>query len=225
MALYDQADVKTHLGITGTDEDTFLDQIGQQCEAALLNDLKRTVEQTTVTEYQSGTGTNRLYLRRTPVQSITTIHVRGDLYYGDGDAEAAADLLTAGTDYALARDQETTGSNIKSKTGLLYRIGAVWERPSAIRDGLLSVSPDGDGIGNVKVVYVAGWPSGSIPADIKLALHQMIGVVRASAKKGQPYQSEGVDYYNHTAFAPADIAQALGSVQSLIRPYRKLILC
>lgn len=222
--VFDLTTIKVHLGITGTGEDTFLNQIGPQCEAALLASLGITVEQTTFTEFYSGTGKPRLYLRNTPVQSITTIHSRSDLYFGDGEAETAADLLTAGVDYTLARDQQSSGSNIKSKSGIVHRIGGLWERPRASHESLLASSP-GDGLGNIKVVYVAGWPSGSIPADIKLALNQMIAQVRASAKKGQPYQSESVDYYSYSAFAPADIAKAVGSVQYLVKNHKKIVLC
>src|SRR4051812_29502505 len=127
MALYSNTTAKIHLGIASSDtsQDTFLDQIGPQCEAALLADLKIIVEQTTFTEFYGGTGTPRLYLRNTPVQSITTIHSRSDLYFGDGDAYTALDLLTAGDDYALSRDQEFTGSSIKSKSGIVHRIGAL----------------------------------------------------------------------------------------------------
>lgn len=226
MALYDRSTVKVHLGIASgdTSQDTFLDQIGPQCEAALLSDLKITVEQTTFTEFYSGTGTPRLYLRNTPVQSITSIYTRGDLYYGDGTAYAATDLLTAGTDYTLARDQEYTGTSIKSKSGVVYRIGTYWYRPLVRQQTLLAANP-GEGLGNIRVVYVAGWPSGSIPADIKLALNQMIAMVRKSAQDGQPMAAESVDYYSYQTQAAADIAKSVGSVQYLLKPYRKLVIC
>lgn len=222
MAIFSRTTAKVHLGIASgdTSRDTFLDQIGPQCEAALLNKLKIIVEQTTVTEFLPGTGKNRLFLRRTPVQSITTIHARSDLYYGDGSAPTSADLLTAGTDYALARDQEFTGSNIKSKSGIVYRIGGVWERPRGSSE--LLASGLADDIGNIKVVYVAGYSS--VPADISLALNQMIAVLNESASQGGALQSESLDYWSGTKFSPADMARALGSVSDLIAPYKKLVI-
>lgn len=222
MALYDRTAAQTHLGI-GATEATFLDQVGPQCEAALLAYIKRPVEQTTYTEYHSGTGTPALFLRRTPVQSITTIHERSDLYYGDGDAATSDDLLTAGTDYTLDRDQETTGSSIKSKSGVVFRIGGVWPRPSARAANLLAAAP-GHGLGNIKVVYVAGWPAASIPTDIKLALHQMIAIIRKTAQDGGSVQSESLDYWSQTQFAPDMVAKAIGSVTFLLKPYKQLVL-
>lgn len=221
MAITTISAFKTHAGISGSAEDAFLTQILLQVEASLQRHIGRQIEAATVTEYYDGDGTNSLWLRRTPVQSITSVYQDEDARYASADSPfPASTLLTAGTDYALRVDQPTGGATA-SMCGRLYRIGTVWSRPFARRGDLLVSSP-GDPIGNIKVTYVAGWSS--VPADIVLAVHQMLGQIRMQRSAGGPLQSESLDYWSATYLTPDKIAQSLGSVEWLIKSYKQVVI-
>lgn len=223
MSVITREQAKTHidpLGEDGTTFDTFYDQLIPQCEAAIADDLQRTLEEETFTEYYSGTGTNCFRLRNTPVQSITSIYFDDDGYFGDGDDSfESGDLLTEGVGFVLSSDSRS--SDVRSMTGKVYRISGTWNRPRARKGDLLASVP-GDGLGNIKVTYVAGW--NNVPRNISLAILQMVSLIKNMASTGQPMQSEGLDYYNYTAFAPDMLGKTLGSVQSLLRPYKKVIV-
>lgn len=160
MALTTVALVKARLGIPSgnTAQDALLTDIVAETDAQLKAYLRQNIEQATYTEYYSGTGGNVLILRQRPVQSITSIHVDTDGYYGFGDSPfATADLLVAGVDYTL----DWVSTTAYSLTGFVRRIGAVW--PAMGQDTNLLNSVAVRGLGNIKVVYVGGYPSGSVP--------------------------------------------------------------
>jgi len=221
MAITTISAFKTYAGISGTAEDAFLTQILPQVEAALAAEMGRQIESANVTEYYSGTGTNSLWLRKTPVQSITSAYQDDDAYFGTAsDPFPAATLLTAGTDYALQVDQPT-GGGTASMGGRLFRIGGVWSRPFAARSGTLLAAPS-DAIGNIKVTYVAGWST--VPTNIVLAVHLMLAQFRNQRGTGGPLQSESLDYWSATYMTPDTIASAVGSVQYLIKTYKAVEL-
>ncbi len=154
MALTTRAIVKARLGIASTDtsQDALIDTLVEEADSAVKEHIGLNIEQGTYTEYYKGNGTRALVLRERPVQSITSIHVDNDGYFGFGSSPfATADLLTAGTDYAL----DYVSSGEYSKSGIVYRVGTVW--PSVSVDvGLLSPQ-QAKALGNIKVVYVAGF--------------------------------------------------------------------
>lgn len=218
MAITTISAVKTHLGITTTDEDTALTQWLTQVEAAIKAHVGGPIESEAVTEYYSGNGTNRLCLRNVPVQSITSVYLDDGAYFGTSSSPfAAATQLVAGTDYALEVNQPTGGA-IASTTGVLYRLNGLWPRLYGRQGGLLNAIPT-NGLGNIKVTYVCGWAT--VPADIVLAVHQMMATIRQSAENGQPVQSESLDYWSATYLDPSKMAAALTSVQSLLKRYKR----
>lgn len=220
MALTTVALAKTHLSISGSSEDTALTAWVSQVDRLIKSYVKQNLEEATYTEYYWGSGTRELVLRQRPVQSITSLYEDGDGYFGYGsDPFTSADLLTAGTDYALSRDSSATEA---SKTGIVYRLGSAWPRSSVIQGGNLTGSGE-PGLGNIKVTYVGGWSTANLPADLTLAANQLVGVIRRAAAAGGTVQSESLDYYSVTYKSDAEAMTTLGDVKQILSRYREWI--
>ena len=170
MSLTTKPTIKTLLGVSDTSLDAVIDVLIPQADAIIKGYLGREIEQATYTEYYSGSGDQVIVLNQTPVQSITSVNEDRDGFYGDGtDAFPASSLLVQGADYVLRKD-DATNTEV-SKSGILYRINKVWPRPHSGIRGQLASAP-GLGLGNIKVVYVAGWAT--VPADITFAANKLI---------------------------------------------------
>lgn len=220
MALASITALKLHLDIPAatTAQDALLTQLLDQASAAIESHCQRRFEAGSRTEYYSGDGTEILLLRHTPVRSVTNVWLDADGYWGDGvSAFASADLLVAGTDYALARDNASDDE--VSRSGILRRIGNIWPAARRQPDGLITVV-DGPGIGNVKVEYAYGYTE--VPADLQLACVQLAGQV--FKQRDLSLTQEQYEDYSYTRAAAADVAQMLGSVVSLLKPYKKWVL-
>ena len=140
------ADVKKHLNIDTNDDDVelraFIDAATEKVQEITGPVLTRTV-----TEYRDG-GTVSLLLRERPVQSITSVTE-----------------LWANSSYTLTQTEFGAGASQfdftfdVSQSEITRRI-----------NNLPEVFPDG--VGNVKVVYVAGYAT--IPSRIRLATLALI---------------------------------------------------
>lgn len=121
----------------------------------------------TYTEYYPGLGTTYLTLRNRPVHSVTSVHLDWDGYSGQGPTPNfdSGTLLVSGVDYYLDR----RGEGKPSYTGLLVRVRGLWptyfSRGGTQTVGQYPVHADG----LIRVVYVAGYDSETMPADLKLA--------------------------------------------------------
>jgi hypothetical protein len=137
MALATAANVRDYIrALTGTGEDTLLstliarfDDVASAYCGFPVNGNQSTFENNTYTHYFDGDGTDRLYLRVAPVNTITTLHVDVNRAYGSS-------TLVASSDYT-----------IDTPMGLL-----ILETDSA--QGSFST-----GYRSVKVVYTAGYTS------------------------------------------------------------------
>ena len=166
----------------------------------------------TFTEFYSGNGTRYLHLRQSPVQSVTSVYEDQAAYYGEASGSfAAASLLTAGTDYALRRDN--ANATEKSLSGIIERIGTNWTMPTGGHNGLLTAIAERP-IGNIKVTYVAGYAP--LPVRFQMACEQYVAIMRRIRTTGAALTSEQYDYYNYTLSATADQANELGSVRQLL---------
>jgi hypothetical protein len=107
-----------------------------------------------------GSGGEVLVLTRKPVVSVTSVWEDPGGYYGTvADSFDATDtLLTSGEDYAV----DVHGAN---KAGRLVRIGKSWPAMARRHRGSLA-DTWGKSRGTVKVTYVAGFQTGSVPADV-----------------------------------------------------------
>ena len=217
MSLTSISAVKTLLGISDSSQDTLLTQLLAGVDATIKQALRRDIEQATYTEFYSGDGTEVLALNQYPVSSITSIHEDPDGYFTES-AFTSDDLLTADVDYALVRMSSTAGG----KSGLVRRIGALWPRPSIRTQQFLSAFP-GAAAGNIRVVYVAGFAT--VPADLAMAANQL--VIRAYNQRsngGSGIQQESYEDASVSYFNPTDSASLLGTVESILRSYRRAVV-
>ncbi|MCH9655292.1 MAG: hypothetical protein K0U86_11780 [Planctomycetes bacterium] len=220
MALTDKATIKTLLGISDTSLDAAIDLMIPQAGAIIKGYLQRNIEQATYTEFYSGSGDKVLLLNQTPVQSITSVHLDSDGYYGDGtEAFPASSVLVEGTDFVLQKD-DATNTEV-SKSGIVYHTGKGWPRPSSRLQGQLTSAP-GLGIGNIKVVYVAGWAT--VPSDIQFAANKLVISMVQSIDHGGRVESESIEDYSYTLAGFEDEGKFLDSVRGSLAHYKKVVI-
>lgn len=216
MALCTLSDVKTVLGVTDTSEDTLLNLLITWASNAIEEYCDRVFGTATYTEFYSGSGTPYLTLNQRPVTSITSVYLDNGAYWGSASgAFGSSTLLTAGTDYALVKDQ----ANGSSRCGLLYRINGCWDRPLSYSPGLIAPF-DGPATGNAKVVYVGGYAT--VPTNVALACQLAVASVRQMAQYGQALQSEGYEEYSYTLVAAARRHVLSPEVRSMLARYRNV---
>ncbi len=150
------------------------------------------------TEYYLGTGTQKLLLRQRPVFTSPAIQVFRDEtgYWGSssGSFSIPDSTLTYGEDFALQIDQED-GS---SRSGILYKINGIWERPSVRMRGFLSPFI-GTANGNVKVVYTAGYTMDTLPSPIRFACNLLVARMRHLFPWGMETNSENYSEVSYGA--------------------------
>jgi hypothetical protein len=215
MALTTLADLKTYLGITDTSEDTLLNLLIADGDAAILGYIGRAIEQATLTEYYSGDRTQMLVLRQRPVTAVTSVHVDDSGYAGQ--AAGAFDSTTewtAGEDFYIRTEVEN-----ESNTGELVAI-----------KGPGTFTADGDpktwgewpnGTGNVKVIYTAGYAT--VPSDLAAACRILVAWMRASRDNGMPVKSERLGSYSYTLLDDTGIPE-LATIRGICNRYRNMIL-
>lgn len=200
MPLTSTAALKLHLGLTGTGEDAFLDQLLAGVEAGVLLYLGRNIESAAATEYYDGSGREALALRRRPVTAVASVYLDSDGVYGQQSGAFASDtLLTVGDDYGTRNLEEN-----ERNPALLVRRGGVWPV----------------GAGNIKVTYTAGYTT--VPADIALAVHMTCAVIRESKTNGLPMQSETLGRYSYSLLAGSSQETELTSARSILNRYREV---
>lgn len=202
MALITLAEVKTHLGITHSDQDAALTMWMNAAIAAVKEACRGYLfEETTCTEFYTPENYTMI-LRHLPVQSITTLHEDSNGQYGQSaDPFPATTLLSATTDYCLVKDGNGINGEV-SKSGLVKRLGKMWPRrntPSGYRStnynmltrALIPID------GSVKVVYVAGFDA--TPDDVKLAIAFEVDMMRQmKGKGGMVLSGEALGEYSYS---------------------------
>lgn len=220
MSVITKTTIKTLLGLNDTTLDDVIDLLIPQAEALVKSYLQREIEETTFTEYYSGTGKQILVLNQTPVQSILSVHEDADGYFENGtDAFPTSSVLAEGKDFVLRKDNAS--DNEVCKSGILYRIGKAWPRPFTHRHGQLALGP-GLGLGNIKVVYVAGWTT--IPADIQFAISKLVTSMLETRNKSGRLESESIEDYSYSLSGVGESDKMLDSVKSSLSHYKKVVI-
>lgn len=227
MALATLSQLKLHLSITTSTDDTLLQQILDGACRSVLSYLDREIEQAEFTEYYSGNGLQDFLLRNTPVDTEEDIEVYLDSSgaFGQGSGFASDTLMTFGTDYVIVPDNATlsySGIVRRLGLGLPFDIGSGRPYGSLATRYRQAVWPYGQG--NIKVVYTGGYET--VPADIVLAVCQLSAAIYRSRQYGGDFQatSEKLSEYSYTlsgaaiAATPADVP---GSYANLLRPYKR----
>lgn len=229
MAIVSLSDAKLFLGIAvgDTSEDDKLTFMIGMVDRIIKNYCRQNLEQATYTEFFSGDGTRAVVLRQRPIQSITNVWLDNSGYYGTGpSAFASTALLTSGTGYAPDWDITLSNAQVVSKSGLLIRIGTIWpELNAAYIPGRLT-QETGPAYGNIKVTYVAGYPSAAFPADLKGAACMLVSGMRRSAIfGGMPLSSESITDYSYSlAAVSVNKFPEIGTVRQILNGYREVPL-
>ena len=168
------------------------------------------------TEYRAGTNTQRLPLRFRPVFSTPTIAVNIDEGGFYGSASGSFDSTTAmtyGTDFCLDIDQD---DGISSRSGILLRINALWDRATSRQTGFLSpfVTP---GYGSIKVVYTGGYTVDTLPPVFRLAANTLVARLRVLFPLGIIPTGESYEERN-ISVQLEDIAK---DVKNMLWPFRQ----
>lgn len=238
MALVGLDYFKYFLGMaaSNTSQDSQLQIYLDQASRAFLSEIGRDIVQTNYpaaaedgqgdSGYYSGNGTSKLRLRQYPViVSGLTVYVDNSGRFGanpDGAFDATSTLLTYGTDYVLQLDGCLPGTSTKcSYSGILERVGTTWPRRVIYSPGQISLQPI-DGLGNIKVIYTAGFPT--VPNDIRMAVVTIAAYIRRNADKGGPVSSESLGGYSYSLAqgAVTSTLPELGSVRQAVNRWREI---
>ena len=114
--------------------------------------------------------------------------------YGSGFTPFAPTcLLLPGVDYAPRLEQNGIGQG-----GMLFRINGTWVRPLVRQGGSLARSIPGPlyGNGNYLVCYTAGYAT--VPADVQMAVCDVVGMAWASSPLGVIATSQGYEGYSYS---------------------------
>lgn len=144
IALISLADAKTQLEISGSGDDTILNDLINGVSSMCNTYCGRHLLQKTHTEYYNGNGFDEIILLNFPIISVTS------LYNADNDRNFNSST------------QVDVSANVlvKSKSGILQ----LWNN-----EGIFT-----KGTANIKVVYSAGYALSSVPYDIQLAVRKWV---------------------------------------------------
>lgn len=169
------------------------------------------------TEYYGGTNTSKLLLRSRPVYATPEIAVRVDQggYFGSASGSFGSETaLTYGTDFALRIDLPGD----KSRSGILYRIGGVWEKQFYRSVGLLSPYL-GESPGSIRVTYSGGYTVADLPPVFRFACNLLVSRMRYVLPLGMEIGSEGYEERS-IGLVTERKDYLLSLVKPLILPYR-----
>lgn len=156
------ATVKTELGISNNDDDTFLGTLIKQASAFIRKYTGRVFERQTLTETLPGTGFVDLYTTRTPIISITSITLNG--------TELSSDEYTL-NDADIGQIIRHDDADVPS--------GVVWPLSNRPRSGLSLHIQWGAFANNISITYVAGYllpaeDARTLPRDLERACIELV---------------------------------------------------
>lgn len=224
MALTTLSVIKAFLNIVDTNQDTWLTALQLAAEAAIKDYCQQNFESATYTEYYSGSGTRAIVLRQRPVTSITSVHVDNDGNFGFGTTPfPAITILESGSDYALDLD---TGSTI-SRSGILWRVNTIWQQNERTHRVGQLYQPYQQPLGNIKVVYVAGYTT--IPQDLQYAVCLMVSTYKNTATYGGvSINREKIGPLEYELYRPSFyrmVAQPdFGTLRQVLHKYKEIAL-
>lgn len=233
MALLSYTDFKILADISGTAEDAKLALLEPMVDSAVKDFLDRDIEVTTYpgaatsgqgdSGYYSGNGSRYLTVRQYPIRTVTTIHEDASGRWGqnpDGSF-ATANLLVAGTDYAVRWDG-SHGAAPASFCGIIERIGGHWTETRWRTRGTL-LANEQQSQGTIKIAYSGGYTT--IPPAIKEAAYLLMAHYRRIADKGGNVTSESLGSYSYALGGAAGKVSGLpAEVVRLLLKYKRVSL-
>jgi len=190
LAIITTAEYKAYAGISGTAQDAQLDILIPGLQAELERRTGRKFDSATYTEYVDGSDSPQISVRNYPITSVTSVQLidRSETVVYTYDAAY----------YKIELD-----------TGLISRqSGGMWggevsdaypnwwqPLPSPLTYQLGPAFPDG--WRNIKVIYVGGYASNAMPADLKLLMYDLTSTRLAQIGQDMGLESEGLGHYNY----------------------------
>jgi hypothetical protein len=227
--------VKTFLRIPREDTtgDELLSLLLLGVDAGVKGFLKRDVESQDYTEFYNGSGVPELVLRQRPVTLVSKVYFDMTGYYGKGrNAFPESSLLVEGEDFVLRRENGTA-----SNSGIMYRTsgGTVGGAHSAwpgwwadFRRGTLSVKLPpvwARGVGNIKVVYTAGYLPGQIPADLVKATLELLAFIRSASPIGTPVNSpDFAEMVTKLLTQGSQGEPLIGTIREVLRRHSEIVI-
>jgi hypothetical protein len=210
--------------------DTLVPQVESAIKKYLGFNPERVVYAGTTAEYLSGTGHERLQLRKgLPVISIQNLYEDNGGYFGQlSGGFASSSLLTRGSDYILEyTDVLDDGTNV-SLSGHVLKIGAFTTvRPEQWLPTHYGKWPMGQG--NIKVEYTAGWST--LPGNIVLATNIAVSHHALKVRQNAENQSDALITSEHlgdysVSYATEAETEDLDAFlprrsRALLQPYRR----
>ena len=188
--------------------------------------LNRSFMLKTRTEYYRSPGTPKLLLRYRPVypspsSPYSAISIAYDEfgYFGQGvNAFADTTLIqyTYGVDYVLQMD----GNNpLASRSGIVYRINELWNKPTYRQVGLVTPFV-WDDPGSLKVTYTAGFTVDDLPGPLRMACLLMIARMRYLLPLAMEVAAETYEERSLSLIAENRSYIVTPSIKSMIASYR-----
>lgn len=220
--------LKSLLGITGSQEDARLGSLLAAADSWVKSYCNRQFERRSYVEFLSGNNTQSLVLTHRPVKVITEVRLDDGGYYGQGDdAFDSLSILIEGQDYTLRLDNDESGW---SESGVLHRINTVWPYRDRLRFSGRLTPEVGPQRGNVQITYTAGYlvtaspphPE-ALPQGICAAVAALVGHWRRSLAFGGPVVREKLGRWEYEV-QPLLRRGIPEEVYALLEPYREVVL-
>jgi len=110
-----------------------------------------------------------------------------------------------------------------SKSGLVARVHFLWPNMDAVYLPGSLARESGQILGNLKVQYVAGYPTGYIPGALQYACRLLVSEMRQTAPKGVMVQTQSVTDYSYSLMVPsAGQPPAIGTIRQILSRFRKV---
>jgi hypothetical protein len=218
MALTTVNQIKSFLGQTSTVDDVQLEALRQAAEAEIAAYCNRSFETTNYVDFYSGNGTRFLALRNRPVTAVNFVWQDFNANFGANTPSFGTDtLLTYGSQWTLDWDQGAT----VSKSGVLIRVGTVWEEIGRVYfPGKLSADI-GPAYGNIKVDYQAGFVT--IPMDLQYCVAYLVKYMMRTLPYGASVDSEKIGQFTYSLGRPRkDLTPEIGSLRQMLGKYREV---
>jgi hypothetical protein len=204
MSIITLNEVKSHLGIDGSDQDLILQRIVSGVEQGVKRWTRRKIDRYEgEIEYHSGNGFMRkLYLRNRPVVNVSSVHIDPIGYFGQaaGAFDASTELLQ-GVDWAIEDTSES-----ERNVGCLIYLAGCWPI----------------GIGNIKITYDHGYSIA--PADLRLGCLELCRTIYNEMSNGGVLASESLGDYSYSLLTtPSDNGDLRDAVR-MIRPFKEVVL-
>lgn len=220
MVLTDVREAKKLLDIEpgDTSEDAKLGLLITMASDWILEAINRPgIELKSRTEYYNGSGTQKLLLKSRPVYSnpVPQVFVDEGGYWASasGAFTQQGAQLVYGTDFALWIDTDEG----KSKNGILVRLTNYWPVPMVRQRGFLSPFV-GEGYGNIRVTYTAGYSVDTLPAQLRYAANMLVARMRYVLPLGVELSSDS--YEERSMGIVNDKMKLMALVMPLILPFK-----